>query len=176
MRKLILGTVLTAVVLLAASGCDFIRASLGKPTSTDLALLRWKREMQAQDSLAAARDSSAVVRDSTVAQDSTVAPSVPENAVPEVNSPAPVQELKRYYVVAGAFKEESGVKAYSDKLVENGYPVHRFDFKSGLKVVCLEGSDTLAVARRQMAGLKAARLFPGDPWIYNTKQKLHKEI
>ena len=49
--------------------------------------------------------------------------------------------------------------------------------KSGLKVVCVEGSDSIEVVRRDIAAMKALRLFPlTEPWIYNTSQKLHKEI
>ena len=81
--------------------------------------------------------------------------------------------IRRYYAVAGAFKEESGAQVYVDKLRENGFKVRTFDFKSGLKVVCVEGSDTLEVVRRDLPALRKIGL---DPWIYNTNQKLHKEI
>ena len=84
--------------------------------------------------------------------------------------------LKRYYAVAGAFKEASGAQIFVDKLKENGFPVRTFDFKSGLTVVCVEGSDSLEVVRRDMAALKKLGIAPSDPWVYNTNQKLHKEI
>ena len=82
--------------------------------------------------------------------------------------------LKRYYAVAGAFKEESGAQVYVDKLRENGFKVKTFDFKSGLKVVCVDGNDTIAIVRRDMAALKKLGIAPSDPWIYNTTQNLHK--
>ena len=50
-----------------------------------------------------------------------------------------------------------------------------FDFKSGLKVICLEGSDSLEAVRRDLATLRGLHLSPSDPWIYNTTKKLHKE-
>ena len=163
MRKLLTGLFLSAAVLVTVTGCDFIRASLGKPTSADLAVLRQERDAREQavrDSIAAAEAERARLEAEAAAQAEAEAAAV----------------VKRYYAVVGAFKEASGAQVYIDKLQENGFKVRTFDFKSGLKVVCLEGSDSLAVVRKDMAELKARNLFPGEPWIYNTNQKLHKEI
>ncbi len=163
MRKLLTGLLLVVAVSISATGCDFIRSSLGKPTSDDLAVLRLERNLREQ-----------AVRDSVAAAEAERARLEAEAAAQAEAEAAAV--LKRYYAVAGAFKEDSGAQVYIDKLQENGYKVRTFDFKSGLKVVCLEGSDSLSVVRKDVAELKARNLFPGEPWIYNTNQKLHKEI
>ena len=155
MRNYLIGTVLLAALLLLAPGCDRIRASLGKPTSADLAELREQKELRER----AALDSLSAVAAGT----------------PAVATGAP-SALRRYYVVAGAFKDPSGAQVYADKLKENGFNVRLFDFKSGLKVVCVEGSDTLDVVRRDMSAVKKLGLAGTDPWIYNTTLKLHKEI
>ena len=50
--------VLLLTLLLTVSGCDWVRASLGKPTSADLAALRMAKEAREQavrDSIAAAK-------------------------------------------------------------------------------------------------------------------------
>jgi len=163
MRKLLTGLLLVVAVTFSTTGCDFIRSSLGKPTSADLAVLRMERDAREQ-----------AVRDSVAAVEAERARLEAEAAAQAEAEAAAV--VKRYYAVAGAFKEASGAQAYIDKLQENGYKVRTFDFKSGLKVVCLEGSDSLSVVRKDVAELKARKLFPGEPWIYNTNQKLHKEI
>ncbi|MCR5710244.1 MAG: hypothetical protein K6G79_07160 [Bacteroidales bacterium] len=159
-------SVLLMACLAVCTGCDLIRASLGKPTSKDLALLRARRdaiEKAERDSIAAEK----------AAREAEAARLAAEKAAADslLNS-----KPKRYYAVAGAFKEDSGAQVYVEKLRDNGFKVRIFDFKSGLKVVCVDGSDDLSVVREDMARLKKLKLAPTDPWIYNTNQKLHKEI
>ena len=165
MMKRIVSFVLVLAGVFALSGCDYIRASLGKPTSADLEVLRQEkaaREQAARDSVAAALEEEVretALRMAEKAAADSIAASVP----------------KRYYAVAGAFREAAGAQVYIDKLKDNGFAVRTFDFKSGLKVVCVEGSDDLSVVRGDMERLKSLKIAPSDPWIYNTTKKLHKE-
>ena len=158
--KKILIAVVSLLPLLGLSGCDLVRASLGKPTSADLQALRLAREAREQ----AVRDSLAAVEAERAAL---------EAAKAEEEAAA---TLKRYYAVAGAFQGETGARIFEEKLKENGFKVRTFDFKSGLKVVCVEGSDSLEVVRRDMAAIKKLKIAPSDPWVYNTSQNLHKQI
>lgn len=192
------------MALVLCTGCDFIRASLGKPTSKDLVKISDElkaREQYLRDSVAAVRAAGvtlpegASVASSSKATTPAVQPAQhaaqpaaqptrpaaqPAQAAVQPTQPAarPTvqagQSLKRYYAVAGAFKNPEGARQYVDKLEEKGLPVHLFDFKSGLTVVCLEGHDALADAQRDVAVLKELKLSGSDPWIYNTKQNLHK--
>lgn len=164
MRNYLIGTALLAALLLLAPGCDRIRASLGKPTSADLAVLRVQKAQRGQ-----------AVRDSLAAAASEHARIVAEQVAGSAAA-AETPVLRRYYAVAGAFKDPAGAQLYADKLQENGFKVRCFDFRSGLKVVCVEGNDTLEVVRRDAAAIKKLGLSGTDPWIYNTSQKLHKEI
>ena len=177
MQRIIKKSVIFAILLAGlffCTGCDYIRASLGKPTSADLVKISDElkaREQYLRDSVAAVR--AAEARQAEAAGDSLAAPAaapVPAAPVPAADT----QSLKRYYAVAGAFKNPEGAQKYVDKLQEKGLAVHLFDFKSGLKVVCLEGHDTLQEAQRDVATLKELKLSDSDPWIYNTNQKLHK--
>lgn len=192
------------MALVLCTGCDFIRASLGKPTSKDLVKISDElkaREQYLRDSVAAVRAAGvtlpegASVASSAKATTPAVQPAQPA-AQPAAQPTRPAaqpaqaavqptqpaarpavqagQSLKRYYAVAGAFKNPEGARQYVDKLEEKGLPVHLFDFKSGLTVVCLEGHDALADAQRDVAVLKELKLSGSDPWIYNTKQNLHK--
>ena len=151
------------LLMLLSTGCDRIRASLGKPTSADLAAIRAARDAREQ-----------AVRDSIAAAEAELLRQEEEAAAAQAAAEAAV--VKRYYAVAGAFREASGAQIFIDRLEENGLKVRVFDFKSGLKVVCLEGSDDLADVRGDLTTLKRLKLAPTDPWIYDTKQKLHKEI
>ena len=103
MQKPLVLIALVALVLITASGCDRIRASLGKPTSADIARLRQQKEARAQavrDSIAAAKAEA-----ERIAAEEAAAAAAAEAAV-----------IRRYYAVAGAFKEESGAQVYVDKL------------------------------------------------------------
>ena len=157
--KKILIAVVTILPLLGLSGCDLVRASLGKPTSADLQALRLARDAREQ-----------AVRDSIAAAEAERA------ALEAAKAEEEAATLKRYYAVAGAFKGESGARIFEEKLKENGFKVRTFDFKSGLKVVCVEGSDSLEVVRRDMAAIKKLNIAPSDPWVYNTSQNLHTQI
>ncbi len=170
--------------LLLCTGCDYIRASLGKPTSADLVKISDElkaREQFLRDSIAAIRAAEAGLAaqgDTLASQAPVPAASAAQPAVqpaqPAPAQPAAAAPLKKYYAVAGAFKNPEGAQKYVNKLQENGIKVHLFDFRSGLKVVCVEGHDTLEEAQQDVARLKELKLSDSDPWIYNTNQKLHK--
>lgn len=188
------------MALVLCTGCDFIRASLGKPTSKDLVKISDElkaREQYLRDSVAAVRAAGVTLPEVPASSATATTPTTPtaQPAQPAARPAAPAalptqapqpahpavqpaaqagQSLKRYYAVAGAFKNPEGARQYVDKLEEKGLPVHLFDFKSGLTVVCLEGHDVLADAQRDVAVLKELKLSGSDPWIYNTKQNLHK--
>lgn len=181
MRRLFSFSVMLVCVLSLAAGCDFIRASLGKPTSADLVKISDEikaREKFLRDSIAAVRAAEARLEAKEAAEEE------PAPAPAPVATPAPVaapaapaaatSSLKKYYAVAGAFKQPEGAQQYVQKLQEKGFQVHLFDFRSGLKVVCIEGSDSIEDVKRDIASLKEMALSDSDPWIYNTNQKLHK--
>ena len=162
MKNQFIALVWLVALLALAPGCDRIRASLGKPTSADLAVLRQQKAAREQ-----------AVRDSIAAAEAEQARIAAEEAAA---AEAAAKVLYRYYAVAGAFMDPAGAEIYVDKLQENGFKVRSFEFRSGLHVVCVDGSDSLAVVRRDMTAIKKLGLAPSDPWIYNTTQKLHKEL
>ena len=185
MKKFGLYVAVMGLALVMCTGCDFIRASLGKPTSADLNRISAEvkaREQYLRDSVAAVRaaearlaagDSSDVVPGP--ADTEAVQPAAQQSAAVAPAAPAAADSpLKKYYAVAGAFKNPEGAEAYVRKLEENGFQVRLFDFKSGLKVVCVGGSDSIEDARADVAALRELKLSDSDPWIYNTNQKLHK--
>ena len=193
MKKLGLFLAPFALVLVLCTGCDYIRASLGKPTSADLNKISDEvkaQEQRLRDSVAAVRAEQARLEAgepvATVPATATVdTPAAQPAAQPAAVQPAAVQpaaakpadatsDLKKYYAVAGAFKNPEGAQKYVNKLQENGFQVRLFDFKSGLKVVCTGGSDSIEDARADVEALRKLHLSDSDPWIYNTNQKLHR--
>ncbi len=199
MNKVGLLVISLLVAIVFFTGCDRVRASLGKPTYADL--VKISDELKAREQYL--RDSIAAVRAAEALQDSVSQPAAQPDVQPATQpaaqpaaqhsaqptaqpaakpaaqpaaQPAPSagQPLKRYYAVAGAFKNPEGAQKYVEILQSNNLPVHLFDFRSGLKVVCMEGHDKYEDAQRDVATLKELKLADTDPWIYNTNQKLHK--
>lgn len=204
MKRIVTFTLLAAILLPLCTGCDWIRASLGKPTSKDLAVIRTQlaeREQALRDSLRAVqaeRKRAKAVADSLASASDTLgaaalpaagriaeaaaaaAPAVASAAAP-VAAPAAAAgqtsaPLKKHYAVAGAFREASGVQTFAQKLRDNGLKVKLLEFKSGLTAVCVEGSDSMDDVRRDVETLRQLPFVTSDPWIYHTNQKLHKEI
>ena len=204
MKRIVTFTLLAAILLPLCTGCDWIRASLGKPTSKDLAVIRTqlaereqalrdslravqaerKRAKAAADSLASASDTlgaAALPAAGRVAEAAAAAAPAVASASAPVAAPASAAgqtsaPLKKHYAVAGAFREASGVQTFAQKLRDNGLKVKLLEFKSGLTAVCVEGSDSMDDVRRDVETLRQLPFVTSDPWIYHTNQKLHKEI
>lgn len=204
MKRIVTFTLLAAILLPLCTGCDWIRASLGKPTSKDLAVIRTqlaereqalrdslravqaerKRAKAAADSLASASDTlgaAALPAAGRVAEAAAAAAPAVASASAPVAAPAAATgqtsaPLKKHYAVAGAFREASGVQTFAQKLRDNGLKVKLLEFKSGLTAVCVEGSDSMDDVRRDVETLRQLPFVTSDPWIYHTNQKLHKEI
>ena len=175
MKKFGLFVAVMGVALSVCTGCDFIRASLGKPTSDDLKKISAEvkaREQQLRDSIAAVRAAEAPAEPAAVQPEAVQPAAVQPVQQPAAPAAAPAT-LKKYYAVAGAFKNPEGAQKYVALLEEKGFDVQLFDFRSGLKVVCVAGSDSLEEAQAGVAALRELKLSDSDPWIYNTKQKLH---
>lgn len=204
MKRIVTFTLLAAILLPLCTGCDWIRASLGKPTSKDLAVIRTqlaereqalrdslravqaerKRAKAAADSLASASDTLGAaalpaagrVAEAAVAAAPAVASASAPVAAPAAATGQTSAPLKKHYAVAGAFREASGVQTFAQKLRDNGLKVKLLEFKSGLTAVCVEGSDSMDDVRRDVETLRQLPFVTSDPWIYHTNQKLHKEI
>ena len=74
--KKILFVVVSLLPLLCLPGCDLVRASLGKPTSSDLQALRLAREVREQavrDSLAAVEAERAALEAAKAAEEEAAA-------------------------------------------------------------------------------------------------------
>lgn len=204
MKRIVTFMLLAAILLPLCTGCDWIRASLGKPTSKDLAVIRTqlaereqalrdslravqaerKRAKAAADSLASASDTlgaAALPAAGRIAEAAAAAAPAVASAAAPVAAPAAATgqtsaPLKKHYAVAGAFREASGVQTFVQKLRDNGLKVKLLEFKSGLTAVCVEGSDSMDDVRRDVETLRQLPFVTSDPWIYHTNQKLHKEI
>lgn len=142
-----------AVLALSVSlltGCDFFRSILGKPTSSDIERIRLEqaeRQKAVKDSLAAVR----AAADSAARAASYV-------------------RLNRYYVILGAFYNQSNADRFTRTLKSLNYEVQVFDFRNGFHAVGVEGTDDLRVAYEKAYNLLGNDLLEGDfPWVYDTQ-------
>ena len=159
-----------AMVVVLASGCDWIRAKLDMPTSEDIAK---KKELIAQKE--AAEKAALVAADSLAAVDSTAQQVTPEPARQEVQKPEPSASGlnltprsnldKTYYIIVGAFKTDELVKASLKQ--HEGILETPFAFSgNGLKYVAIGGYSTLEEAR---AALYQAHQKAPDAWVWKKK-------
>lgn len=185
---------LAAVLLL--SGCDWLRSTLGMPSSHDLAKIETEIRMRrVADSLNALIKDTLIVdslkiRDSL--PDSTSVSQINKDSIKKITQPqpqksvpipvtaqsnttkiAPSQITARFYVIVGSFKDESNVAKMDGYLSKNGYkPIH-LNFKNGYKVVASGAFANANEAYGAMRKLLELDFSPEDVWVYDTNQKLH---
>ncbi|MCF0172528.1 MAG: SPOR domain-containing protein [Bacteroidales bacterium] len=156
-------------------GCDFIRASLGKPTSGDIAALRLEKEsrirseMQRDSLEKAAADT---LRQEGGGQDGDEMAETPVQPAPAAAS-APTNLDRKYYVVLGCFKDAEKAASLTKLLKQNGYEALTVPFRGGFSAVLYGGSDTVEEAGRHKTELENLDFCPPDMWIYATSQKRH---
>jgi len=141
-------TLTSFAVLMAATlsicSCDYVRATLGKPTSADLDAMRMRKaakEKAVADSIANAQAEAAIIAALKATEDSLA------NA--------------RYFVIVGAFKDTLNVTKLSSKLKELGYTTTSFDLRSGLHAVALPGKEHLC----------DPALKDYSPWLLDTQKE-----
>jgi len=178
-------------------GCDLVRSTLGMPTSQDLAKLRNDAMLAAAaDSAALQKDTIALTADSLATGDTlsgapqtgttpvtTVIPQATQSvqqAKPAqeragMNQPSATPSAARFFVIAGSFKEEANAAKMDGYLVKNGVKPIRLMFKNGYIVVASSAHENANEAYAAMRKLLELDFSPEDVWVYDTKQKLHKE-
>jgi len=184
-------------LLFLLGGCDWVRSTLGMPTSQDLAKLRNDARLAAAaDSAALQKNTIAVTADSLATEDTlssasqtgttpvtTVAPptsqsvqkSLPAQEKAGMNQPKAATSAARFYVIAGSFKEEANAAKMDGYLVKNGVKPIRLMFRNGYIVVASSAHENANEAYAAMRKLLELDFSPEDVWVYDTKQKLHKE-
>lgn len=144
MRKVIVPILIFTCLCLG--GCDFVRSSLGKPTSSDIEELRQRKaaaEKAEADSIATAR-----AEQERLAAEKAAA----EKAAAE-----------RFFAVVGAFRDIANADKLAAELESKGIEVTRFDFRNGLKAVAVAGAES-------MDNPDLARF---SPWLYDKQTDKH---
>lgn len=153
---------LSVLVVLMATGCDFLRSLAGRPTSKDIASMREEIRRRQADSIeraAAVRlqaDSLQVV-DSSASRDT-------------ISASAAKPEKKRYYVIMGAFSNRDNAANCAARLKELGYETEFFGFTEGRTAVGIGGTDDLTEAKAFMDQVRRQDFCPEGVWILDRKR------
>lgn len=147
-------------LIFTLSGCDWLRSTLGMPTSEDLERFKMT-ETDISDTLSSPEqrpaDSSKVV---TEVKTQTYSEASPLGS--------------RFYVIAGSFAEEANADKMSRYLQESGYKPIRLKFRNGYNVVASTAHKEIGEAYASLRKLLELDFSPEDIWIYDAdKQNLH---
>lgn len=167
--KRIISLSIVLSLIFTLTGCDWIRSTLGMPTSTELKEFR-QLAQQISDTvpLTTPADSTSL---NIINKDKSQVNTTPANQVVQ-----PVGDV-RFYVIVGSFSETKNADKMVSYLKKSGYNPIRLTFRNGYNVVASSAhkgrSDALAALRK----LLELDFSPDDIWVYDAlKQKLHLEI
>jgi len=137
------------------SGCDWVRAQLGMPTSRELDVVRQKTLLT--KTLLTKVDSLAIKGDTLtkVVKDSVIVPQ------------------ERFHIIVGSFKDSTNSKKMVDMLTKNGYRPTLIQLKNGYTLVSAASFNNQADASKEMYNIMKMDFAPEDIWVYDNNQKLH---
>ena len=171
-RSVILSLAIAALVL---SGCDFLRALAGRPTSEELAVKQSNIERAKDVARYQARiDSRERVRvrlaDSLAALDAHLLDPLSQTKGTILN-PTKMGGLyttkleSHYYIVVGAFRTRSYAERKLTECNKAGYTATIISFRNGLLAVAICPSDSLNESLKVLREVRGNGICPQDGWI-----------
>lgn len=160
---------LALCVLLALTGCDFMRKLGGRPTSEDIEKARVERLLAQEAALKASLDSLKAEKQSV--QDSIDALEMFVQQGGTVLNPSKMGGLYttklqyKYYVVIGAFRSRANAESLFKKAESAGYTPVLISFRNGLLAVALSPADESRNAMQMIKAIKQEPFCPADVWI-----------
>lgn len=162
------------LLALLLTGCDFLRAVGGRPTSAELeakrvelAQLEEARHRARIDSL---RRVEKAMADSLAALERHLLDSLSQRRGTLLN-PSRLGGLyttrleSRYCIVVGAFRTRNYAEQKLRKCNDAGYPATIVSFRNGYNSVTICPSDTLSVTLQRLKALRGTGICPKDAWI-----------
>ena len=160
---------LAICVLLALTGCDFMRKLGGRPTSEDIERARVEKLLAEEAALKASLDSLRAEKQSV--QDSIDALEQFVQQGGTVLNPSKLGGLYttklqyKYYVIIGAFRARSNAEALFSKAELAGYQPILISFRNGLLAVGLSPADESRNAMQMIKAIRQEPFCPDDVWI-----------
>lgn len=153
---------------LCISGCDFIRSLAGRPTSEDIEAKKVIIKAE-HDREVARRDSADAVLRLQALQaaslDSLKASGCAFINVSDLRVTITSELSSKYYIVCGAFSDQSNAARMAAKLLENDCKSELIPYKNGSTAVGASPSDDISEVYRQYVRLHEGKLIPVDSWI-----------
>lgn len=153
---------------LMVSGCDFIRAIAGRPTSEEVGRMRAEKTAVAQQEAArkAAADSlAAALKADSEAQDAFLSEGRTIRKASELGRPLAAPLGSAYYFIIGSYSQKANAERAAAELGAHGYGAELIPYGNGLTAVGAAPSASLGELYKAYAGLKGETFFPKDAWI-----------
>lgn len=168
MNKCVLSVLLVSLML-ALTGCDFMRKLAGRPTSEDIEKARVEMLLAQEAALKQSLDS--LKQEKQAVQDSIDALELFVQQGGTVLNPSKLGGLYttklqyRYYVIIGAFRTRSYAEALLMKAETAGYKPALISFRNGLLAVGLCPVDECSSAVEMVKKIRQESFCPSDVWI-----------
>lgn len=171
-NKHIVFSVLAATVILV-SGCDLFRTLAGRPTSSDLEVMRAElvRRQAAEEQ---ARAEQIAREQKRIADSVAVAAALDtlDRMGGVLRSPDKLGGLSastvlehKYYIVLGSFKDASNATRYAERINNAGYPASVITFKTGFNSVGVAPSDNPAEFLKSLREVTKQDFCSNGYWI-----------
>ncbi len=168
MRKSVI--LLMSLMLVSLTGCDFLRAVAGRPTSRDIEEKRMaiikaeEAALQHQlDSIRMAEEK--VVTDSLAALDTLKAWGVTMDGTDRIGGGSGTELDYKYYIIVGAFRESVNARKLFTTASERGYDPVLVSCRNGMVAVGISPSDRIAVVAETYDRLRQESFCPKEAWI-----------
>ncbi len=168
MKKSVL--LLMSIMLVSFTGCDFLRAVAGRPSSGDIEEKRlsiMKAEEKALqhriDSMKLAEEQ--IVVDSLATLESLEASGVTISSSDRIGGFSGMELEYKYYIIVGAFRESANARKLFNVASEKGYFPVLLNCRGGMVAVGLAPTDRIAAVRESYERLKAESFCPKEAWI-----------
>lgn len=153
---------------LTLTGCDFVRSSLGRPTSADLELKRQyileekRLEAEEQARLEAAEK---YQKDSLAAWASFSESGCQMKLRSDLSVTIDYAPEKHFCIIAGAFGNPSNAEKLQFELWEKGYDAEILVYRSGIRAVGVTPTDDIVELYSSYEKLLNDGTIPRDAWI-----------
>ncbi len=168
MKKSVL--LIMSAMLVTLTGCDFLRAIAGRPTSKDIeekriAVMKAEEEALQQhlDSIRTAEMKA--VSDSLDAFSSLMESGVVVSGPERVGGISGMELGYRYYIIVGAFRESANARKLFNAASEKGYDPVLINCRSGMVAVGLDPAYRISAVKESYERLRMESFCPKEAWI-----------
>ncbi len=168
MRKSVL--LLLSIALVLLTGCDFLRAIAGRPSSKDIeekriAVMKAEEKALQQhlDSIRTAEMKS--VSDSLDAFSFLMESGVVVSGPERVGGISGMELGYRYYIIVGAFRESANARKLFNAASEKGYDPVLINCRSRMIAVGLAPTDRIVSVKESYEKLRTESFCPKEAWI-----------